>query len=442
MADKGRLGAGVHLWIRSVVLVVCASGLADCGPHKPPCATTEQDCGGICRDLTNDVKNCGACGVACGANESCEAAKCECRPTFKRCAGACVDVQTDPANCGACALACSAGDTCLDGQCQCSPPPRAICHAKCVDTGSDPNNCGGCDITCADGFACIGGACVCGSGRAVCKGQCVNVQTDTANCGACGHACTETQICAGGTCQCKEGDTDCDGKCVDTQTDSANCGACGHACPSGQTCHGGVCVCPPDQTDCSGVCVDTQTDPANCGACGNACPPGQSCVGGKCTGGPVTWSGTASEQADLDDGMGNVLHRHASATITWTPLAQDPTGTVFTASGKVVITATGTAGPCTVDLPATTLGVTGTLQFYPTLSPPTYTADGTPTGNNGCLEYTYVCPDGTSQLCGDVKPWLETGQVALPAAANTLSGTTPTRSGISYQWSFQRNPPQ
>lgn len=276
MVDERRLTPSLHIWRWFAALAACAVWLVvACNPDNPPCSGTQKNCGGVCRDTTSDSKNCGGCGIACGAG--------------------------------------------------------------------DPNNCGKCGITCADGFACLGGACVCGSGRAVCKGQCVSLATDTSNWG---------ELCVGGQCQ-----------------------------PSG----------------------------------------------------PPTWSGTASEQADLNDGAGDILHRHASATITWTPFPGDPTGTVFSATGTVVITATGSAGPCTVSLPATTLGVTGTLQFFPTLTPPAYTASGSPTTSTGCLEYTYTCPDGTTQMCGDVKPWLETGQVPIPTDPNTISGTTPTQSGISYK---------
>lgn len=426
----------------AVAVAACTAFLLGCAPEKPPCVGTEKNCGGICRDTTSDNKNCGACGVACGAGESCQSSKCDCRPTFKRCAGTCVDLQTDATSCGACGNACAPSDTCVAGQCQCDSP-RGICHNVCVDLSSDPNNCGACDVTCADGFACIGGACVCGPGRTVCKGQCVNTKTDTSNCGTCGNACAEGQSCVDGTCECPDGETLCHTTCRNLQSDPFNCGACDHACPAAQFCAHGECVCPPDETLCIDQCVDTQTDPNNCGSCGNVCPPGQTCQAGKCqqpTG--VTWSGTASEQADLDDGLGNVVHRHQGATVTWAPLPQDPTGNTFTASGNVVITLTGTAGPCTLSLPATTLGVTGTLQLFPSLLPPKYTADGSPTIAAGtCLEVTYTCPDGTSQLCTDLKPWLETGQVALPANANTLSGTTPTQQGVSYQWSFTRQPP-
>jgi hypothetical protein len=80
------------------------------------------------------------------------------------------------------------------------------------------------------------------------------------------------------------------------------------------------------------------------------------------------------------------------------------------------------------------------MQLFPTLVPPTYTASGTSTVPNGCLMLTSNCSGSTSQMYSDVKPWLEIGQVSLAAPANTLSGTTPTTQGVSYQWSFTRNP--
>lgn len=57
-----------------------------------------------------------------------------------------------------------------------------------------------------------------------------------------------------------------------------------------------------------------------------------------------------------------------------------------------------------------------------------------------CLEYTYTCPDGTTTLCGDLKPWLQLGQEPLPDQADTISGTS-IQGGITYGWSFARNPP-
>ena len=153
---------------------------------------------------------------------------------------------------------------------------------------------------------------------------------------------------------------------------------------------------------------------------------------------PETWSGMASEQADLNDGQGNTLHRHQSATVTWTPMPQDPSGTVFTASGTVLVSATGTAGPCSITLPPTTFSIGGTLQFFPSSTPVTYMADGEPSGVN-CLEYVYACPDGTTTLCGDPKPWLEVSGQSVPSNGDTISGTS-TQGGITYQWSFQRNP--
>lgn len=35
-------------------------------------------CAGTCVDLDSDVQNCGACGAACGAGQSCRDGRCEC----------------------------------------------------------------------------------------------------------------------------------------------------------------------------------------------------------------------------------------------------------------------------------------------------------------------------------------------------------------------------
>ena len=154
---------------------------------------------------------------------------------------------------------------------------------------------------------------------------------------------------------------------------------------------------------------------------------------------PPRWEGTASEQADLDDGQGNTLHRHQTATVTWTQLPQDPTGNTFTASGSVVVSASGTAGPCTISLPATTFAISGTLQFFPGLTPPTYSADGEVSGAS-CLNYVYTCPDGSTTLCGDPKPWLVVVGASWTVGADTISGTS-GNGGIRYNWSFGRDPP-
>jgi hypothetical protein len=170
------------------------------------CAAGTTNCSGVCRDLSSDNNNCGACARVC--------------PTGQVCAG------------GACTVACAGGLT--------------NCSGICRDLTTDNNNCGACARVCAAGLTCVSSACtrVCPAGQTNCSGVCRNLLTDNTNCGACGRACAAGQVCNSGTCTltCGTGQTNCSGVCRNLQTDNANCGACGRACSTGQACAGGVCV--------------------------------------------------------------------------------------------------------------------------------------------------------------------------------------------------------
>jgi hypothetical protein len=87
-----------------------ASHPGDAGPGPDACST---QCSGRCTDTAIDPLNCGACGVPCGAHETCAASTCVCAlTTCATDAGAvCVDTSTDPGNCGKC------GNTCPNGVC-------------------------------------------------------------------------------------------------------------------------------------------------------------------------------------------------------------------------------------------------------------------------------------------------------------------------------------
>jgi hypothetical protein len=55
--------------------------------------------------------------VACNTNFTCSGGTCACKAPFTKCSGACTDVQSDPNNCGQCGTACPAGQSCTAGAC-------------------------------------------------------------------------------------------------------------------------------------------------------------------------------------------------------------------------------------------------------------------------------------------------------------------------------------
>jgi len=95
----------------------------ECGPGATLCGET-------CTVTDFDPANCGACGVACDAEqEACDGGQCvpKCGDGgLTRCDGACVDVQSDEANCGACGTACTGFEACVAGVCTTPTAPGAV----------------------------------------------------------------------------------------------------------------------------------------------------------------------------------------------------------------------------------------------------------------------------------------------------------------------------
>jgi hypothetical protein len=145
------------------------------------------------------------CGGACTtAAPLCSGTSCSCPGTT--CGGECVDVAGDPRNCGACGVACNADQYCrlmAGPPCKCRPPEVA-CSGACINRQSDPNNCGECGTSCP--VACAKGACVdvCPSGTASCvvggKTACIETAKDPRHCGSCGKQCAFDEVCAAGSC--------------------------------------------------------------------------------------------------------------------------------------------------------------------------------------------------------------------------------------------------
>ncbi|AUX30570.1 MULTISPECIES: MXAN_6577-like cysteine-rich protein [Sorangium] len=163
---------------------------------------------------------------ACAGDVSPPAALCD--PPYSACDGVCVALRSDRANCGACGVACSADEACVAGACE-------------VRGGEGGGGEGG-------GSAGVGGSGPeCGGDRTMqrCDGECVDTRTDPRHCGQCGSACEPGRACVGALCRrtCLEGLTECAGACVDLTADPLHCGQCGRACDPGSPCEGGACGC-------------------------------------------------------------------------------------------------------------------------------------------------------------------------------------------------------
>jgi hypothetical protein len=200
--------------------IACAAN-EECVNAKCVCAVREScgACGTVCPPPTEPPFppewNAGYYCVNAQCNQpSCNPEYGDCNNDFPDAAGdGCeTHVSDDPKNCGACGVACEPGEICGDGGCHC--PCGATCFTK---LDSDPNNCGACGVVCQQlpgvDPVCDQGICEypCLSSRADCdqrrsNGCEVNIMDDPANCGGCGIRCDgiEGQACVEGRCTMTE----------------------------------------------------------------------------------------------------------------------------------------------------------------------------------------------------------------------------------------------
>ncbi len=293
--------------------------IIDAPPDALMCgAAPNMNCGGTCKDTSNDEANCGACGTACGSGQTCDTGVC-CDAGKVNCGGVCVDLTIDNNNCGICAEACDtgAGESCTNSTC-CGGNQTSCPGGQCFNTETNDNHCGDCATMCGVNEGCSAGHC-CADGLVWCGpdvgGACVDPLSDEANCGACspanggtGDVCVNTESCSNGLC-CAAGTIKCGNACVDVNSDEANCGACspanggtGAVCTTNplQTCDDGIC-CGPGLINCGGACVDPQSSEAHCGGCAGTlgaevCDSGEICLGGAdpscCGPGQINCGGT------------------------------------------------------------------------------------------------------------------------------------------------------
>jgi alpha-tubulin suppressor-like RCC1 family protein len=173
--------SGYHPTLFVQFNVTCATGTADCNDNGLDGCET---------DITA-TQNCGACGNACAAGDTCVDGACvqPCNPGFTACSGVCVNESTDPDNCGACGVTCdvppsscyAASGTCSSGACVYNPLP--------INTTCPGGLCDG-----------VGDCTPCPAGLSLCGATCVSETNDPDNCGGCGNACPSGDVCSGGTC--------------------------------------------------------------------------------------------------------------------------------------------------------------------------------------------------------------------------------------------------
>lgn len=151
------------------------------------CGTTQLDCdkqptNGCETTITTDEDNCGGCGIKCPSGKNsgpkCKAQLCflECLTGFADCnkmdADGCeVSTTNDLNNCGTCGVKCGTGANgspqCFNGNCgfTCTAP-FGDCNGIAADgceanLNNDPKNCGVCAKKCDGGGQCVNGACAC-----------------------------------------------------------------------------------------------------------------------------------------------------------------------------------------------------------------------------------------------------------------------------------------
>ncbi|AKU94858.1 hypothetical protein AKJ09_01522 [Labilithrix luteola] len=276
--DGGEAGITPPVKAEMCIATTCPAPYASCG-DGPACQT----------NLSNDSKNCGACGAACPTSFP-----------YLNMISTCIA--------GACQPQCKK-ETSWAGDKQFADCNAQIEDGCEIDIFHDPNNCGKCGNACAPGVRCFGGKCGCDPGFVDCNGTCVDIQNDNANCGACDNLCAPPADagaphanmewgCVKGVCgkeRCQQYPwsvwIDCNGDLSDGcevslkggPRDPNNCGQCGRKCSPGQICDDrtgdGVpeCMCEPTETMCGSpqeynlACADLLTSPDHCGACFHAC---------------------------------------------------------------------------------------------------------------------------------------------------------------------------
>jgi hypothetical protein len=215
--------------------MMCPSGA--CNDSGVCCGTGEQSCGGMCRDVRADNRNCGMCGRSCGSNEQCNDGNCRL-----------IDGQP-----------CTTGSQCVSGTC------TMFFRDADGDTYGGTERAGRCTVTDPPaGFATRGGDC-CDIGTDASRSLAARIHPGAA---------WETQS-AEGLCGITW-DYDCDGR---TSVRTEQTKGCRSATPPCETTSGPADprFCGRGFTDCGG-CTETAAIPPQLPMCAYSEAGGQGCV--------------------------------------------------------------------------------------------------------------------------------------------------------------------
>ena len=185
------------------VLIGALLALAGCtgkvDGQSPTCGAGQRACGLECKTVATDQQNCGACGNACSAGQTCQNGQCLCSSGLLACNGSCVSATA--AHCGGCTTMCPTGQVCSANVCQasCATGETQCSDGACVPAnGGDALHCGGCNA-CPPGAVCNAGICGCSiAGQMLCSNSCVDTSTSSLHCGGCNQPCNGT--CTNGIC--------------------------------------------------------------------------------------------------------------------------------------------------------------------------------------------------------------------------------------------------
>jgi hypothetical protein len=105
------------LWLSACATTGSSTTVSD--DSVAACGQDTVACDGLCTDLTQDARHCGACGTRCDTGQVCSLGICsdDCAGGLVPCDSSCVDVSESALHCGGCGRACTAGTRCENGRC-------------------------------------------------------------------------------------------------------------------------------------------------------------------------------------------------------------------------------------------------------------------------------------------------------------------------------------